>query len=445
MIPLDPTVRALYVCYFGLREPLVQTQVLPYLRQLTCQGITVHLLTFEPNRRRAWRPAEEEQWRHRLAGEGIHWHALSYHKRPSLPATLYDILAGAWFAVRLARRERIAVFHGRAHVATTMGAIAKKLCGGRLLFDIRGFNPEEYVDAGVWTARSLKYRLMKRAERWLLDIADGFVVLTEKARDILFPGCTDTDPRGRAIAVIPCCVDCSRFQPAEQLTRDEARAALGLTGRRVLIYVGNIGGFYLTEEMVEFLALAHRQNPSTFSVLLTQGSAEELTRLLVAAGVPNDAFLVERVPPEEIPRYLKAADFGLSFIKPSYSKQAASPTKIAEYLASGLPVLSNAGVGDLDALITEDRVGVLLHELSPAGYQRAVAEMEALLADPALPDRCRASAMRRFDLVTVGGARYRQIYERLLARSPDGALAQGWGGSAPAAGDRSGRLPYRHP
>ena len=24
---------ALYICYFGLREPLVQTQVLPYLRE----------------------------------------------------------------------------------------------------------------------------------------------------------------------------------------------------------------------------------------------------------------------------------------------------------------------------------------------------------------------------------------------------------------------------
>jgi predicted component of type VI protein secretion system len=38
----------LYICYFGLREPLVQTQVLPYLRQLTSAAIRVRLLTFEP-------------------------------------------------------------------------------------------------------------------------------------------------------------------------------------------------------------------------------------------------------------------------------------------------------------------------------------------------------------------------------------------------------------
>ena len=52
--------RTLYLCYFGLREPLVQTQVLPYLRRLAAGGFEVHLLTFEPNLWRAWSPEEEE-------------------------------------------------------------------------------------------------------------------------------------------------------------------------------------------------------------------------------------------------------------------------------------------------------------------------------------------------------------------------------------------------
>ena len=43
---------ALYICYFGLREPLVQTQVLPYLRELARGGVRMSLLTFEPDRKR---------------------------------------------------------------------------------------------------------------------------------------------------------------------------------------------------------------------------------------------------------------------------------------------------------------------------------------------------------------------------------------------------------
>ncbi len=48
--------RTLYICYFGLREPLVQTQVLPYLRQLATQGMDVHVLTFEPQLSHDWGP-----------------------------------------------------------------------------------------------------------------------------------------------------------------------------------------------------------------------------------------------------------------------------------------------------------------------------------------------------------------------------------------------------
>src|SRR2546423_13481829 len=112
------SIGTLSLCYFGLREPLVQTQVLPYLRRLAASGVEVSLLTFEPELKRRWKADELEEERSRLAREGIRWHRLAYHKRPSLPATAFDILTGALFAARLAprepcreERERIQVLH----------------------------------------------------------------------------------------------------------------------------------------------------------------------------------------------------------------------------------------------------------------------------------------------------------------------------------------------
>src|SRR5688572_26620654 len=92
--------RTLYICYFGLREPLVQTQVLPYLRQLSAAGIKIHLLTFEPRLRESWKADELSNQRELLTAEGIAWFYLPYHKRPSVPATLYDIVAGARYAAK---------------------------------------------------------------------------------------------------------------------------------------------------------------------------------------------------------------------------------------------------------------------------------------------------------------------------------------------------------
>ncbi|HEY8460617.1 MAG TPA: glycosyltransferase, partial [Blastocatellia bacterium] len=358
----------LYISYFGLREPLTQTQALPYLRELVRGGIGARLLTFEPGGDRAWNDGEREEWRAKLESQGIQWRSLDYHKWPSLPATLYDIARGAWAAARMVRRERIDALHARGYVPAAMGALAKWLAGGKLIFDIRGLMAEEYVDAGLWPEGGLLYRLTKMAEKRLFKAADGFVVLTENARKILFP----CDREERPVEVIPCCVDAERFRAPDGESRDDLRRALNLEGRRVIIYVGSLGGWYLTDETAELMAAAHRQDASTFSIVLTQSPPEMIASRLNALGVAQSDYLVKKVAPEDAPRYMRAADFAVSLIKPCYSKKSSSPTKIAEYLASGLPVVTNAGIGDLDDLIAEDKVGVILDAFDQEAYRRAL-------------------------------------------------------------------------
>ncbi|HET9529636.1 MAG TPA: glycosyltransferase [Blastocatellia bacterium] len=416
-----PKGRALYISYFGLREPLVQTQVLPYLRGIIDGGFEVTLLTFEPDLKRAWTEEEAANWRARLEAEGVRWLALPYHKRPSLPATVYDILNGARLAARLLKREQIDILHARGYVPAAMGAIARRMAGGRLLFDIRGLMPEEYVDAGIWPEAGYLYRLVKRAERRLLAAADGFVVLTEKARDILFPGCLETDARGRPIEVIPCCVDTERFQEANSIPREEVREEMGLRDRRVIVYLGALGGWYLTDEMTDFLAAAHSQDTSTFSMILTQSPPEMIEPRLKDIGLLQRDYLIKKVAPADVPRYLRASDMALSFIKPCYSKLASSPTKIAEYLAAGLPVVCNRGIGDLDETIESDRVGVIIRSLDRDSYIQALLDVEALQRDGGLADRCRASASGRFGLKKVGGEKYRRLYSRLIKTEEPGA------------------------
>src|SRR5256714_10205343 len=174
------SISTLYLCYFGLREPLVQTQVLPYLRRLAASGVQVSVLTFEPELKRRWKADELEEERSRLAREGIRWHRLAYHKRPSLPATAFDILTGALFAARLARRERIQVLHARSHVPMAMALAARALTRCPTVFDLRRLLAEEDEDAGLWGAGALPFRAGKKLERVGLRRADRGVVLTRR-------------------------------------------------------------------------------------------------------------------------------------------------------------------------------------------------------------------------------------------------------------------------
>jgi glycosyltransferase involved in cell wall biosynthesis len=404
--------RALYLCYFGLREPLVQTQVLPYLRELMRGGTRMWLLTFEPELRQRWTHEEIERWRRRLRDDGIEWHMLPYHKRPSLPATLYDVVRGAIRATGIVRRERIDILHARSHVAAVVGALVKRLTGARLIFDFRGFLAEEYVDSGNWRANGILYKLAKAAERRLYRDSDAFVVLTERAKALLF-----SHIGNRPVEVIPCCVSEARFAAAAALDRDALRAELGLSGRVVFVYAGALGGFYMTQETAELFAVAREADPRVYALVLTQGSPAAMVGALERLGFTRNDYRVMKAAPDDVPKYLRAADVALSLARPSYARQAASPTKFAEYLAAGLPVISTRGVGDLDTEIEQARVGVLLDGVDRAAFAGACREVEELRRDPALPERCRHHARTRYDLETVGGERYRRLYRAVLQRT----------------------------
>jgi glycosyltransferase involved in cell wall biosynthesis len=388
-----PPAHALYICYFGLREPLVQTQVLPYLRELVAGGTRMSLLTFEP------RPFDEHEWRERLRAEGIAWHTLRYHKRPTLPATLYDIVRGALRAAAIARRDGVDLFHARSHVAAAMGALAKRMTGVPLIFDFRGYLAEEYVSRGNWRAGGVLYRLTKMAERRLLGTADGLVFLTERMRV----------ERGVPFEIIPCCVDAQRFAAA-------TRADLGVTNRVVYVYTGALGGYYLVEETAALLAAARRADPRAFALIVTQSAPAEIIAALRRHGFGADDYRVLTVAPEDVPRYLHAADVGVSLIRTSFARQASSPTKFGEYLAAGLPVISTAEIGDMDAQIAEHRVGVLLDRFNDAAYDEAIRKMTELRRDAEVRERCRALARNEYDLHDVGGVRYRRLYDAVLRR-----------------------------
>jgi glycosyltransferase involved in cell wall biosynthesis len=177
------------------------------------------------------------------------------------------------------------------------------------------------------------------------------------------------------------------------------------------MYVGSFGGWYLTDEMMDFFTAAREMDPKTFALVLKQRDKEKVSQEFEARGFGTDDFFVTSVAPGDVHRYMAAGDAALSFIKSCYSKQSSSPTKLAEYLACGLPIIANRGVGDVDQLIEENGVGVMLDEFSRENYNAALTKIREL---GNVAGQCRETARREFDLRTVGGERYRRLYSSLI-------------------------------
>lgn len=394
--------RTLYLCYFGLREPLVQTQVLPYLREIAkTENLKVSLLTFEPDFKEKWNFEQIEIERKRMAAENIDWHALAYHKRPSAPATVYDVLNGARFIRKLSRREKIDFLHARAHIPALMALIAARFTRSKIVFDIRGLMAEEYADAGIWQEDSKPFRFIKYVERKAIEKASQIVVLTERMREFL----VKNNLKNREnVEVIPCCVDFSRVENAGEIEKSE---------RFELIYAGTITGLYLLREMGEFFLELKKRKPDAFFRILTASPAEAVRGIFDELGIDAGDYAAAKVAPALVPEYLKRAHLGISFRKPTFSQIAASPTKIPEYLACGLPVVSNSGIGDTDAFIETENVGAVLDNFTEKDFREALEKIDALFEqeNPAL--HCLETARRFFDLSRIGGERYRLVYQRL--------------------------------
>lgn len=381
----------LYVAYDGALDPLGGSQVVPYVAGLASRGCAITLITFEKAER--WRDTvARTAMAFRLGAADVRWCPLAYHRRPRLAATLADMLAGIRVVAAEARRSAPVLVHCRGDVATAMARWSGGRVRSRLLYDVRGLFSDERVDAGSWRRGSLLDRFVRRIEAGNLRRADGVVVLTGPAADEL----RRRRPSLPLVRVIPTCTDLTSFTPRAA----SQKAEFGLT------YIGSLGTWYMGAEMVAFAAAAREFVPGP--PLFLTPHADEARRL----GATADWAEVRAVTPGEVASWLRRASALFFFIRPVRSKRASCPTKFAEGLASGLPIVCNRGIGDLDDVVEAEGVGVLVDGFSDAAYREAGRRLRVLLQDPGLSDRCRGLAEDRYSLAQ-GVDAYADVYRKL--------------------------------
>jgi glycosyltransferase involved in cell wall biosynthesis len=402
--------RALYVSHTGMSEPLGRSQVVPYLVGLAEAGVAIEVVAFEPAGARAQEIAGVTQL---LGDHGIRYawtrrspsHAFGTKVKESLRAFV-QLMARA-----LARRPRI--IHARSYLPGAVAQLVRILTpGSRFLFDCRGLLGDEYVDFGHWSRDSVRYRLIKLAERGLFGGADAVVVLTDRLRRWL----QEDSHLTRAdvpIEVIPCCVDLARFH-VDEAARQRAREQLAAGDRLVIAYAGTLGSWYCETEMAGLFAAVRRRRPALFFVL-TRADASRLRRELASRGIHDGDVIVRAATQPEMPALLAAADVGVSFAEPRFSKIASSPVKVAEYLAVGAPVVVNRGVGDQDLLLAQHPESLLdAASMDDRQLEVVAARLASLpIHDAAARARHHDVAVQRFALDAIGVARYRRLYEHM--------------------------------
>ena len=164
--------------------------------------------------------------------------------------------------------------------------------------------------------------------------------------------------------------------------------------------------------MLRFLACVSQAFVRARILIVTREDHDSLRRDCEAAGVPQDRLIIRSARFADMPGMTSLFDAGVFFIRPSMSKRGSAATKLAEFLACGVPVIINDGVGDSGRIVAQRRVGLVLETLDEGGFDSSLAQIQSMLADSSVRDRCRQTAEELFD-VQEGAERYGRLYEQL--------------------------------
>jgi glycosyltransferase involved in cell wall biosynthesis len=369
----------------------------------------VHILSSERPARLA-RPGDREEMAARLAACGIGWTWRRYHKSPSLPATTWDLVQGVRALRRILREEDVGLVHARGYVPAAIALRATRR--HPILFDIRGLQAEEYVDGGVWKQGGLKYRLAKRAEARMFARAAGAVVLTRAIAPYVLERFAALGRRP-PMEVIPCCVDLAAFD-FDPAARVRVREQLGVPAPTALfVYSGSLGTWYLPDDMARFVRTFRDVSGRAVHLLWLVNNAPEIAREASRrAGLQDGEVTIRGAAAAEVPSHLAAADAAVALIRPCFSKRSSSPTKYAEALAVGLPLLISRDVGDGAEIEAREGAVGLAYPTPDAEMQEAARRLGRLMDRPRPVYRALARAL--FDVESVALPAYRRLYRQLM-------------------------------
>lgn len=392
----------LFLTRNGLLEPLGQSQIFPYLRALSFE-YSVRIVSFE-KRRDLLNEIRIRSFSNDLLNSGIFWISLRFYSRPRCLAPAYAIvqlvITALWQSLFLTKPGLV---HARSYIPAVVAMFLSRLCDVPFIFDMRALWPEELITAGHLRRGSLLHRVLLWVEERCLGEASAVVSLTHAAVRHL----QERYPQqlaGKRIAVIPTCADLKRFQ----------LAALEPAAPIVIGCVGTLlSGWFLLDWLHAFLDAISRLDSTVRFELVSRDSPGAILAALKPKPTWADRLRIDSANPDQMPAILQRHTASVMFFTGGLSKLGSCPTRLAEVLACGRPVVTNPGVGDVEQVIRQHRVGVLACDSSATEMDLCVAHLLELLQDPQLARRCRRTAEQLFSL-EAGTEAYRQLYSDIL-------------------------------
>ena len=253
---------------------------------------------------------------------------------------------------------------------------------------MRGFWSDEKADRGGWSREGVLYKFFNSLEKKLIQNSDSVISLTDNAIELILS--KNPSFKSEKFVKITTCSDLDLFKKREEIIENKKFFTLG--------HVGSVDTAYDIEPILNLYKRLRGKN-------------DQIERL----NISREGIEVVDVDFNQIPEYIRKIDFGCFYAKPNLSIKASMPTKLGEFLASGIPVLCNPLNEDITQLITKNNIGIISDFDSSLNLESIQKDLLDLSNSKDVRDKCRRVAESNFSLET-GIQKYKLIYHSLLEK-----------------------------
>jgi len=230
--------------------------------------------------------------------------------------------------LHLQRRYELVQVHNLPDTLV-LAALFPKLLGARVVFDAHEAMPESLRIKYGWSEESIWTRLVVALERVSMALVDHVLIIHEPMRQLFVR-------RG----IQPERISVVMNWPDERLFRLMEGEQLSSHTGFTMIYAGTIAERYGIQTAIRALPLLIPEIPGLRLRILGQGDyTATLHQLARELGVDQFVSFETPVPLSEIPIMYRSADIGISPHQNELFGEIYFSTKVAEYLAVGLPAI----------------------------------------------------------------------------------------------------------
>ena len=380
----------------SFKDPLFNGLMYQYIlghQKAAGQQYRYHIVT-EEQVAYALSPEEQANIQAALKTQDLFWHPMPYRGgKFILFKKLWNFISLFFKIWGIKRRENTTIIVGFLAIAGGYAYIISQLL--RLKLMVFCFEPHSLYmkEFGIWSEKSLKYKILSKVEYLQATRADYVTGPTIHTIDLLKKWTSKAK-----LFRVPISVDTQKFTFSNK-DRQRIRTQYNIPeDRYAMLYLGKFNGIYYHEkEVAEFCKRLLDFDPRIFIFTISPTPSEDVKKAYLEAGLAKSDFLVlNKIPYEEIEGYISACDMGMVAIPPLDSQKYRTPVKIGNYLACGIPFLLNRGIADDDIMAEEENVGVVFESLEASDFSIPFAALKKFMQEDrtTLQTRCRAAAIK---------------------------------------------------